>query len=377
MYINSTLSVDKVEKTASFAKIALIIIFIILFFSFWNIQILRHAHYNKLAMGNITDNIEINAPRGVIVDKNGVVLAENKINFILLLNRKNTNDIEKTLRKISQITGKSLSSLKKKLRKFRSIPKIRSIPLIKDLSINEVVYIKSRPTDFKEFDITVEPDREYPLNKSAAHIIGYISEISEKEMKAVPDKGYKLGDSIGKNGIEKTYENFLRGNKGKRDVLKNNLGVVKEIISEKKPKIGNKVFLTIDIELQKSIETLLVKKKLKGTIGIFVKTGMNFFIIPFSFSILSKRCNCGFFPLKATVLIINRACAGVTSIMPPPIEMDMVSPTDQSRLFLNLKESVGINPLISFGISISVFFPRPSKLAYFAMTLIFIFFPRL
>ncbi len=67
MYINNTLSVDKVEKIASFAKIGLIIIFIILLFSFWSIQILRHKHYDKLALGNITDDIEIIVSKQILM----------------------------------------------------------------------------------------------------------------------------------------------------------------------------------------------------------------------------------------------------------------------------------------------------------------------
>ncbi len=274
MYINDNLPLDKLDKSALIARVIIFVIFILLFFAFWNIQILKHEHYDKLAMGNITDSLDIKAPRGVLFDKNGVIIAENKINFILLLNRKKTKDIEKTLEKISKLTGKSIILLKKILKKFNRVPKIRSIPLLKDLSFNNVVYIKSRPFEFQEFDIEVEPDRKYPLNRTASHIIGYMTEISEKELKGKSNNIYKLGDTIGQSGIEKQYEKFFRGKKGKRDVLKNNLGVIKTILHEQEPKIGNQVFLTIDIKLQKEIEELLVKKRLKGAIGVVdLKTG--------------------------------------------------------------------------------------------------------
>jgi len=274
MYINNNLSLDKLDKSALIARVIIFVIFILLFFAFWNIQILKHEHYDKLAMGNITDSLEIKAPRGVMLDKNGFIIAENKINFILLLNRKKTKNIEKTLEKISKLTGKSIIILKKTLKKFNRVPKIRSVPLLKDLSFKNVVYIKSRPFEFQEFDIEVEPDRKYPLSRTASHIIGYMSEISEKELKSKTNNLYKLGDTIGQSGIEKQYEKFFRGKKGRRDVLKNNLGVIKKVLHELEPKIGNQVFLTIDIKLQKEIEELLVKKRLKGAIGVVdLKTG--------------------------------------------------------------------------------------------------------
>jgi len=102
MYINNNLSLDKLDKSALIARVIIFVIFILLFFAFWNIQILKHEHYNKLAMGNITDSLEIKAPRGVLFDKNGIIIAENNINFILLLNRKKTKNIEETLKKIKK-----------------------------------------------------------------------------------------------------------------------------------------------------------------------------------------------------------------------------------------------------------------------------------
>ncbi len=329
MYISNNISTDKVEKSALIAKIIIASIFLLLLFSFWSIQILKHEYYNELALGNITDSLDIKAPRGVIADKNGIVIAENKINFILLLNRKNTEDMEKTLRKISQVTGKSISLLKKKIKKFRNIPKIRAVPLLKDLSINEVIYIKSRPVQYKEFEIAVEPDRAYPLDKTASHVIGYISEISERELKNNPNRSYKLGDAIGKSGIEKEYETFLNGKKGIRDVLKNNLGVVKKIINEKKPEIGNKIFLTIDIELQKLVEESMAKNKLKGTIGVVdLKTG----------GIIALTSSPGFSPYSFWNIYSKKNQALVSVVLPAVLAMPN-SPT-KLRLLLEISATI-------------------------------------
>jgi len=274
MYIKNNFSSEKLEKNIFIMRALILIVFFLLYLSFWNIQILNHDYYNNLALGNITDSIEINAPRGIILDKKGVIIAENKINFILLFNRSNSENINSSLSKISEITEKSIDTLKKTIKKYRGLPKTRAIPILKDLHNNTVIYIKSRPVKFKEFDVEIEPDRAYPLKKTASHIIGYVSEVSEKELKSVFYKDYKLGDIIGKSGIEKKYETFLRGKKGKRDVLKNNLGVIEKIINEKSPEIGSRVYLTVDIDLQRFIENLLREKELNGAIGVVdLKTG--------------------------------------------------------------------------------------------------------
>ncbi len=274
MYIKSNLTPDKIEKKMFIIRLVIIIIFFFIYFSFWNIQILRHNHYNNLAMGNITDILDIKAPRGIIVDTNNIVIAENKINFILLLNRKNTSNMTETLKNISEATGKNINLFKKIIKKYKHIPKTRTIPILKNLSIDDVIYIKSRPLKFKEFEIDVEPVRSYPQKSVASHIIGYVSEISDNELKNNSLSNYKLGDTIGKSGIEKKYEKYLKGIKGEKFVLKNNLGVIKKTLREKKPIIGNKIYLTIDMNLQKKIEDLLIEKKLKGAIGVVdLKTG--------------------------------------------------------------------------------------------------------
>ena len=123
-----------------------------------------------------------------------------------------------------------------------------------------------------EFEINIEPARHYPYKKTASHILGYISQLTDSELNQRKEEGYKLGDITGKSGIEKQYESYLRGDKGIRTVARDNLGRVREVLNEEKPLIGKSIVLTIDINLQRYIEEIF--KEHKGTIGVVdLKTG--------------------------------------------------------------------------------------------------------
>lgn len=253
-------------------NIILIAIFVFLFFSFWNLQILKSGHYKLLSSKNIIKGIEIKAPRGFIVDRNGAVLAENRLSFDLFIIREYISDRERSLKKAAELTGLDETIIKKRINKYKSFPGSYQIPLKRNLSFEKVIYIESRSEDFPEFRIEQEPARFYPFGKTAAHVIGYLSEISQNEFRELKEKGYRLGDMAGRNGIEKVYEKILKGKHGVKTVIKDNLGQIHEILDIEEPVIGNTISLTIDIGLQQYIEELY--GDYNGAAGVIdLKTG--------------------------------------------------------------------------------------------------------
>jgi len=260
------LSKTELRRISNTTNIILIVVFIILLFSFWNAQILRNFYYTALADRNITKDIEVKAPRGLIFDRNHLRLSENKLNFSLFLVREYSRDVSASLDAAASILGVKKEEIEKKIARYRSYPQSFRILLEKDLSLQKVVYIESRSAEMPEFEIDIAPARAYPYEKSASHILGYISELTTDSLEQMKDQGYKLGDSSGKSGIEKQYEPYLHGIKGIRTVAKDNLGRVREILNEKKPEIGNSIVLTIDINLQRYIEEIF--KNYKGTVGV-------------------------------------------------------------------------------------------------------------
>lgn len=267
MYIErQKLSTEDKERISFVASIILIVIFVFLAFIFWNTQVLKNQHYKTLAMQNMVREIELKAPRGFIKDRNGIIVSENKLAFSLKLNREGMADLEQTVSFASSATGMSPEEVQKAIDRYKRYPKSFSIPVKKNLSLASVIYIKSRSDVHPEFEIEVDPTRAYPLQEEASHILGYISEITVEELKINKSKGYKPGDAIGRSGIEKQYEDYLRGKKGSQIVMKDNMGTVQQILQEVKPALGSSVILTIDLVLQTYIEQLMADQL--GTVGV-------------------------------------------------------------------------------------------------------------
>jgi len=267
MYIERRkLSKSELQRISLTANILLIVLFVVLLFAFWNIQVLRHYHYNRLADLNITKDIELKAPRGLILDRHGKRLSDNKLNFSLFLVREFSQNLEESIRKAVFISGLDEEEIKKKIQKFKHYPKSYKIPLVKDLSLKKAIYVESRSDEMPEFEIDIEPARHYPFKEMASHILGYISQLTGQELENKKELGYKLGDNVGTSGIEKQYESYLRGSKGVRTVAKDNLGRIREVLNEVTPTIGKSIILTVDIELQKFVENQFDKEM--GTVGV-------------------------------------------------------------------------------------------------------------
>lgn len=266
------LSQQEIKRISTTSNIIIIVIFIILLFAFWNVQVLKNQYYTDLATSNIRKEIEIKAPRGLIQDRNGNRLSENKINFNLFLTREYAGNMGRTIKSASELTGMEIAEVRKAIEKYKGYPKSYAIPLKKALPLSKVIYIESRSDEFPEFEINIEPARAYPHNEMASHVLGYISELTPGELLRKEKDGYNLGDVIGKSGIEKEYEKNLRGFNGVRTVVKDNLGKIREVLDEVQPTIGGTVILTIDLELQAYVEELFSEHK--GTVGVVdLRTG--------------------------------------------------------------------------------------------------------
>ena len=273
MYLSKKkLTPEDVKKAVAVSIAFLIVIFAGIFLAYWNIQILQNEKYSQLALKNITRLIELPAPRGLVVDRYGMVLAENKINFTLYLVRENVESLEKAIQMASFFSGKSAAAIRQIIDKYKKYANFYRIPIKSNLPRSTVIFIQSRQDEFPEFEIGMEPSRTYPLAEHAAHVLGQISEIGDAELNASSASTYDLGDLIGRSGIEKQYEPYLRGTKGSQTVIKNNVERIQQVSSEITPVIGDTVVLTLDLRLQEFIENLLAGEN--GVIAVLdLKTG--------------------------------------------------------------------------------------------------------
>jgi penicillin-binding protein 2 len=251
--------------------IAIFISFVVLLGSLFYFQILHFSNYRSLGLRNTIRMIPLKASRGTIYDRDGVVLARDEMSFDLVAIPQEIDDVDKTFNKLSLITGKKAEVLKDTYRKNYRLPFVPTNILI-DLGPEQAFSMEERLIDIPGVMISVTPRRKYPHHKIASHIIGYIGRIADSELKRLKDYGYSVQDMVGKSGIEKYYDAYLKGEDGGIQVEVDSRSREVSRIGLKKPEKGKDIYLTIDLDLQNFLSMILEDKK--GACAIMqVETG--------------------------------------------------------------------------------------------------------
>ncbi|MGB6338177.1 MAG: penicillin-binding protein 2 [Candidatus Aminicenantaceae bacterium] len=233
------------------------IIFVILILYFWKLQILDFQTFWQKSEANRIREIVVPPQRGLIRDRNGVVLAKNIASFKASLIRENCKDFEESCLRISKLLDLEPDVLKERVEKYKSLPLFQPIVVKDNLTYEEVARIKSRHYELPELIVQSEPKRNYPFGTLASHVLGYLQEISPAEMEMDQYKTHRMGDLIGKTGLEKQYEDSLVGTEGKILEIVDNVGREIEEVSKIDPIRGNEIHLTLDFDLQKKAEEIL------------------------------------------------------------------------------------------------------------------------
>lgn len=244
------------QNKAQLTRIVVQLVFLVLLFSFWKIQILDHKKYWKQSEANRIREMTMAPQRGLIKDRNGEILATNIASFKVSIIRENCRDFEESCQKVSTLLELEPEVLKERIDKFKNLPLFQPVVVKDNLSIEEVSKVKARTMEFPELIIQSEPKRYYPYKSLAAHVIGYLQEISPVEMRSLY-KDREQGDLVGKTGIEREYEERLVGRKGRILEVVDSVGREREEISRIDPTPGEDISLTVDFRLQKKAEELL------------------------------------------------------------------------------------------------------------------------
>jgi penicillin-binding protein 2 len=237
------------------------IIFVLMFCRLFYLQIIQGDYFAETAQKNSIRMRRALAPRGVMYDRNGVVLVESRPSFNLMLIPHEIKDEARTLRVIAELLGREEAELEASLKRGRARYGNRAFPLVADMSRDELAKVESARLVLPGVVVDVQPIRHYPLGGFAAHLIGYLSEINERELKKRDFAGYRLGDFIGKYGVEKTYERFLRGRDGGKNVEVDVRGRELRVLNEIESTPGNDLVLTIDHRVQAAAEEALQVKE--------------------------------------------------------------------------------------------------------------------
>ncbi|MDX6402017.1 MAG: penicillin-binding protein 2 [Gaiellaceae bacterium] len=236
-------------------------VFATLFLRLWSLQVLNGQQLLREAQNNQRRDIRVQAPRGPILDRNGQVLVTNvpgtavQIWISDLPKRRGVRLRE--IRKLAGVLHVPAGQIGAAVRKHRSDP-LTPVKVKDGATQAQVFYLKERAEDFPGVQIAPTYLRYYPHKELAAHVLGYVSEISPGQLKALRDQGYRGGDTIGQTGIESFYDKYLRGTAGLSQLRVDSLGRPISLVLPKVPAHpGNAVRLTLDVKLQKAAEEAL------------------------------------------------------------------------------------------------------------------------
>lgn len=238
-----------------FIFIQVLTVFLLL--NFWKIQVLDYKKYWEKSEANRMRQIVLPSQRGLIKDRGETILADNKASFKVSIIRENCENYDKSCRKISRLLKIEEDVLKERIKRYESFPLFKPIVIKENLSFEEVAVIEARKLEFPELFLQAEPKRFYPFGNLAAHALGYIQELSGEEIKNGLYQQRRLGDLIGKTGVEKVYEATLVGADGEALEIVDSMGRSKGKIAKREPEKGQNIILTLDYALQEKAEELL------------------------------------------------------------------------------------------------------------------------
>ena len=197
------------------------VVFTILAFSFWYFQVVQGEKFRELAENNHQRTIPLRAPRGVMLDRNGAVLVENRSSFTISIVREQTTDLDRTIRTLSDVAGLDPKYVQDVMSRHRREPTYRPIVIVEDASIPQVAAVLARRSEMPDVQVDEVPTRQYPADSFAAHLFGYVGEASEGQVVA---DGLHNGAIVGQAGVEKIYNKLLMGVDGAKVVRVNSLG---------------------------------------------------------------------------------------------------------------------------------------------------------
>jgi penicillin-binding protein 2 len=264
---------DRLSARVRVAEGIVIFLVTLLLFGFWRLQVVHATHYMELAENNRRRNLVVRAPRGLITDRNGQLLAANRPAFNVAIVREEVEDREATLRWLAAVLGRPTEELQERLDERQTgIPIFQPVVIADDIDQALVSAIEARALEYPGVIVQAEHKRQYPKGLVAAHVLGQVGEISREQLDAWEAGRYRPGDIVGKVGIERVYNDALAGRAGDEEVQVNSAGRTVRVVSQVPPQPGNALELTLDLPLQQHAEALLEGKK-GAIVALDVKTG--------------------------------------------------------------------------------------------------------
>ena len=236
-----------------------VLVLLVLATGMWRLQILGADSYRVLAEANRIRKDPVRAPRGKIFDREGRILVDNYPSVSCYLLREQVKDLQADIPLIARGLDLPVEQVQATVRRYAAQPKYESILLKQDITPDEQAFIEAHRNELPELETRDEQRRLYPRDGFAAHVIGYVGEVSEEDLNTAKFAFYEPGDMVGKSGVEETYDGILRGTDGSRDVIVNSHG--KEVDDHPLRQVlaipGQDLHLTIDLDIQRVAEQVM------------------------------------------------------------------------------------------------------------------------
>lgn len=286
-------SVQDVEVRFRRLTWLLIIPFFILFGRLWYLQIWQHDHYQELAFNNFIDRSGIPSERGLILDSEGRILAENVPSYNVVvtpayIQPKGEEDLGlledrvERLRQQLMMTTEDAQKIVEKIHKTRGLWRFEPIVVMRSITRDQVAQIMTNRLDLPGVEVKAVSSRRYPYNDLGAHVVGYVNEINQRELDDRSPYGYKPGDMIGRTGVERAYESTLRGGTGVHADVVDSRGMPQTDTESLKllgdwqdvpPIPGMNIVLTLDVEVNRIMKEAMQDYASGAAVALDPQTG--------------------------------------------------------------------------------------------------------
>lgn len=243
------------------ASICIILVFSLLLLRLIYLQVIKGKEYRSLSEKNAVRLQSVKSSRGLIFDRNNELLVDNRPSFNIKIVKEDAKNVEKVVGKVAQLISVPVDELLETLSKTGKGAFYKPVMLKSNISRDQLAIIEAHMFDLPGIQIDIEPVRYYIHKKTAAHLLGYLGEINRDELKSGSYPNVRSGDAIGKYGIEKSFQRFLHGKRGGKQIKVDANGRIIEVLRTIEPVPGYDLHLTLNLDLQKTAESMLEGKE--------------------------------------------------------------------------------------------------------------------
>jgi len=261
-----------VQRRFLFYSAAAAVVFFLLLLRLWYLQIINYEVLQERSVRNRTRVLSLDAPRGPIFDRHGVLLVDNRPSFRISVMRQDVENSSLLFEQLAPLLEVDVAELESRWLKGKRLPIYRSVTLAEDVSREIMERVQEHSVDLPGVLTEVRPVRDYLEKGSAAHLVGYLGEITRKELQSGDFSGYRGGDFVGKTALERSFEPYLRGEKGQRLVEVDVQGKLFRQLKLEPARPGNKIYLTIDRDLQRAADEAFADQS-GAAVALDVNTG--------------------------------------------------------------------------------------------------------